>query len=61
MSLPPPLLEDQDEILWSELMKFVESFIEDWNDESQDHQRATALQELPRKETKEEQMCTKNL
>ena len=36
LSLPPPLLDDNDEILWCELMKLDDGFIEEWEDELED-------------------------
>ena len=37
-TLMPPLLDDQDEILWCELMGLDESFTEEWSDESEGYQ-----------------------
>ena len=37
LSLRPPLLDDQDEILWCELLERGESVIEEWNGEGDDH------------------------
>ena len=44
LSLTPPLLDDQGEILWCELLGLDESFIEDRSAESEDHQGATTEQ-----------------
>ena len=44
LSLPPPPLDDQDKILWCELVNPDESFMEEWSDESEDHHGATTEQ-----------------
>ena len=44
LSLPPPLLDDDDEILWSELVEHDCEILEEWEDELDCHK------ELPTKE-----------